>query len=692
MKNIKSSRVFENLKPSEEQKKVIYNSIKNEIVKNNNDIIVENNGVEIIKRKKINIKSALYPSLAAAVLIIVFAATIPGLKNNDFKAGKKHSADVTGTESSEIKVDNAVFDSSMSYTAELVSDDLYGFIGSHDGKFYCSKINQVYESAYGRVSDYPFEKKIVNENGLNYSMIEDVISNDKIYISGFDSENHYSVCAYNKDLTKMLFSMYDDNDTFCSLIAQGNDNDSLYAVCSDDKYENDNIQKRNLKDEIICQADLKDYGLDNGYVQDLFVMESGDVAALYIFNDTTQYRVSLMLFDSDLNYITSVISNQLKNGRITLGGNNNELYLANLEYISGEARGSKLLITQDIKIYSVDFENQVFSQQPCEISPLVSEVEHEIDSPQPKYGEIYQGSNGYDFFYANPDLGLYGYKIKERVSEKIQENIDLNIYNIFYVGDELYGTVTKLNETADILSSIYGGDTVFSVEGGINANIKDDIILSDGHIIEWIPVNGGNNYNYTVYDIDPDSGSAETTNINTDHYIYECMIKDEYIVALCIQTDGDHESIINIYNKNGTLLNTINSDKGMVDHLFLTAENKLIATIYNEKTDKYYGAEVDPKTGIMKSIVVSWLKFFTSPYHITGSDGYSAFFICSDGIYSAVEKDDDYICEKIIDFTKIDFPNGVSGGVVCDFAYDRNGNIYLRTVYNKIYMLKEKYN
>ncbi len=678
MKNLKSSMAFDNLKPSEEQKKIIYNRLMSDIVKLNDDVIVQNNSVEIVQRKKTSIKSVLYPSLAAAILIAVFAAALPNLRNNEPNTGISNSSGASGTEiSSEDQTDRVVFDSRKSYNAEVINEnDNYIFlIGSHDGNVYYSKGNAEWETTYRELSESSPSKKIINEKGKEVIWISDAVSEDKTYICVTDGEENASVCVYNNDLTEIIFSLFDDGDIVCSHIAKAQDRDFIYGVCCDKGTgKNYKIQKRDLNDKIISQADMTEYNV----IDDIMVMGSGDIAVLCRYDNKTV----ICIYDSDLNYKMSVSRREIGGNMAYLTGFDDELYVVTSTRQSIKTDDKSFSVENKINIYSVDFENQTLTLQSSEIPEFIYGSEELMNS----YGAyIYKGSNGYDFFYIDEKSTLYGYRIKDNISEKVAENVDVSA--VFNVGDKLYGIEYQTIFSLGITSPTNDENTIFESPLYPITTFNTDIkIYSDGHISEWF--NSDSENDYIINYIDPDSGTYETTEFRSDENVSECLVKDDYIVAVCSTPDYSCCDIINIYNKDGILLKKIKPDKGYINDLFLTAENKLIAFLYDEEADEFSGAEVDIETGKMNSIQVSWLKFLQSWAHVTGSDGYSAFFILNDGIYGSVYKDSDYTCEKIIDFSKVNFPEG------CDrdfdkFAYDRYGYIYLQAYDSRIYRLSE---
>ncbi|MDO5149815.1 MAG: hypothetical protein Q4D76_10515 [Oscillospiraceae bacterium] len=587
MKDLKSTSMFENLKPDEEQKKKIYNRIMEQKPE------IQDTEIKISEERKPWFRGLALPA-AVALMICFTVMAVAGAEKNVPPSDIPAAPMLTEPQVTETAAEEISFSPEKSYRAFVSRDSSQAPKLKTDYGNYVAGVNyertEYYISALNQTTGEKIS--ILNANGRPLNVIYDAyLYNDEIYIMGADNEL-VSICVYDKNLQNTGRDLFVTDDRRINSFILSEKYFYVFNNTSGDisKYsmDGDFIESQNVM--------LQNVNLNAG--SDMMLTESGNIVVSADASDSA----CLLFYDGDLNYIkTEKFPDEYKlnvcrfsKGRIISSDVENNSYIWN---ITSE---DELVPESDIIIESED-ENSHF-----QYSPISDDV--------------------YDFYY-NINGTKFGYNYDDGKSVMLDDND----YVCFISTEE--------------------SDFAFANEA---VNYYD--------VIPY-PLN------------DPDINKP-VIEIKTDDYMKNITVNDgekQYPVVI------EYPENLNINN------------------IFTTSEDRIMVQFYdNSKVNSFCLMEINPEKGELTEVKTDNFDYLTAINYQPGFGKYSVLYFNERGIYGILKGGKDSDCEKIIDFSKIDFED--SGrydskevkSYINGLYEDETGNLYLEAYKGLTLKLEEK--
>lgn len=299
MEKLKSSGMFENLKPDEEQKKKIYNRIMEQ------NLEEEKKEIRIINDNRFSLKNIFYPAAVLAVISVAVGATLyTSYKNND-----KNTVPAGLPEASDSQIPGSIFEKDVMYNAG-VFDGSVPAMKSVSGVY---NINKKYTSSQSLIASSASDSEWISLDSIN----------------GLKSKNIRNIKAFGDDVLIEVIAdevnsrtvyLTDKNFKTASVIAYVNSGIVTDFLMYDDKvyisvYEGDNSEKSS---EYRLSSYTRDGEILAGEARELFYPESYKDSKpfyLYVFLTVTDdgkiaeaagYEGKVYLYDTDLNPVNTI--------------------------------------------------------------------------------------------------------------------------------------------------------------------------------------------------------------------------------------------------------------------------------------------------------------------------------------------------------------------------------------------------
>ena len=131
-----------------------------------------------------------------------------------------------------------------------------------------------------------------------------------------------------------------------------------------------------------------------------------------------------------------------------------------------------------------------------------------------------------------------------------------------------------------------------------------------------------------------------------------------------------------------------------INNIFTTSEDKIIVQLYDDQN--FYLKEIDTEKCELKDIQTDNFDYLTAINYQPGFGKYSVLYFNERGIYGILKDGKDSDCEKIIDFSKIDFEASERydskeiKSYINGLYEDETGNFYLEAYKGLTLKLEEK--
>ncbi len=290
MEKLKSSEMFENLKPSEEQKKKIYEKI---MLRNSEE---ENREIRIVSDNRFSMKNILYP---AAVLAAVTIAVVSSF----YSSGRDEAVNTVPAgipEISDMQTPVSIFDSDAEYTAVVYRGSVPE-MKTPDGIYRTEKKYTAGNDLTAVSTDGSEWIKPGNINGIDAEYIKDIsVFGDNIYITGVndspfikflyrtDSEFRSSrlictgcITGYCELDGVLYVLMYEDTE------GSGNGNYILKQYSEDGSEAGYAVRKADFSGYDLSLTDITDVSLT--------VTDDGEIAEI------CSREKKIYIYDSDMN-------------------------------------------------------------------------------------------------------------------------------------------------------------------------------------------------------------------------------------------------------------------------------------------------------------------------------------------------------------------------------------------------------
>lgn len=584
MKNLKSTSMFENLKPDEEQKNKIYNRIMEQKPE------IQGTEIKVSEERKPWFTDFALPALA--VLMICFTViAVAGTEKNDPQSGISTAPMLTEPQVTEPVAEELSLSPEKSYRAFVSEDSSQAPKLKTDYGNYVAGVNYEKNEYYiSAVNQTTGEKiSILNGNDRPFNVIYDVcLFKDEIYIMGADNEL-VSICVYDKNLQNTGRDLFvTDERRINSFILSEN----YFYVFNNTSGD---ISKYSMDGEFIKSQNVILQSVNITTVFDMMLTESGNIVVSAYVSDS----LCLLFYDSDLNYIKtekfpdeySVKACLFSKGRIISSDADKNSYIWN---ITSE---DELVPESDIIIESQD---EILNFQ---YSPVSDDV--------------------YDFYY-NINGTKFGYNYDTEKSVMLDDN------------DYVCFISTEESDFAFVNKAVY-------------------------------------NYDVIPYPLNDPDINKPVIKIKADDYEKNIILND-----------GEKQYPVVLKYPESMSINDI----------FTTSEDKIIVQLYDDQN--FYLKEIDTEKCELKDIQTDNFDYLTAINYQPGFGKYSVLYFNERGIYGILKDGKDSDCEKIIDFSKIDFEASERydskeiKSYINGLYEDETGNLYLEAYKGLTLKLEEK--
>lgn len=584
MKNLKSTSMFENLKPDEEQKNKIYNRIMEQKPE------IQGTEIKVSEERKPWFTDFALPALA--VLMICFTViAVAGTEKNDPQSGISTAPMLTEPQVTEPVAEELSLSPEKSYRAFVSEDSSQAPKLKTDYGNYVAGVNYEKNEYYiSAVNQTTGEKiSILNGNDRPFNVIYDVcLFKDEIYIMGADNEL-VSICVYDKNLQNTGRDLFvTDERRINSFILSEN----YFYVFNNTSGD---ISKYSMDGEFIKSQNVILQSVKITTVFDMMLTESGNIVVSAYVSDS----LCLLFYDSDLNYIkTEKFPDEYKmeacrfsKGRIISSDADKNSYIWN---ITSE---DELVPESDIIIESQD---EILNFQ---YSPVSDDV--------------------YDFYY-NINGTKFGYNYDTEKSVMLDDN------------DYACFISTEESDFAFVNNAVY-------------------------------------NYDVIPYPLNDPDINKPVIKIKADDYAKNIILNDG---------EKQYPAVLKY------------PESMSINNIFTTSEDKIIVQLYDDQN--FYLKEIDTEKCELKDIQTDNFDYLTAINYQPGFGKYSVLYFNERGIYGILKDGKDSDCEKIIDFSKIDFEASERydskeiKSYINGLYEDETGNFYLEAYKGLTLKLEEK--
>lgn len=609
---------------------------------------------KVIRKKKTYWKEII----AAAAAVTVFSAVgIAGIINKNNIGTGTESISVTKSSES-VKDDNSEIqnpESSESYKAEKVEVSDTSLIGSYGGKsYFISGYTEEAGADLCSLTGDSEKRKILNEEGQEFKMILDITQyGDKILLYGTTNtyEEHFEVCVYDSTLTDVLFYTYtalesEDLSDYCI-------NDEILYLAYPGR-----IRTFNINTSECIEIGFDEFGYDPEQILNsgIGILDSGNaVVAVNQISENYDENVDLILLDQNLNYKkteTDRISATLcgfsvKNNRITLFY---DTYADSDSYSPGLIARSYCCDSEENISY--DTENRIFLEDECDGIPFLIRCTDENEK--------------YDVLYGNYQ-NVYGYNSETDAMEKLSSLRDLGLEyeSVVYINSEFFCVVGNNNYIKQICTDPYGNNVVSeAVITGSQAIYGYRTCLNNGHlyisVVNDFTLDSEGRIKYGIFDTDLSTGITTQTEFSACSSLWcnKFYADENYIVFVSMASEKEsRDAFIYIYDWNGNMLKKTEYDKNFrITDIFMTAENEIRVTAKNtasENSPGYIVYNLNPETCTVELMENEKNQYINCGWHMTGTNGYSLYYINDEGIFGVKNTESGTESEKIFDYTKL---------------------------------------
>ena len=476
---------------------------------------------------------------------------------------------------------------------------------------------------------------------------------DKILLYGTTNtyEEHFEVCVYDSTLTDVLFYTYtalesEDLSDYCI-------NDEILYLAYPGR-----IRTFNINTSECIEIGFDEFGYDPEQILNsgIGILDSGNaVVAVNQISENYDENVDLILLDQNLNYKkteTDRISATLcgfsvKNNRITLFY---DTYADSDSYSPGLIARSYCCDSEENISY--DTENRIFLEDECDGIPFLIRCTDENEK--------------YDVLYGNYQ-NVYGYNSETDAMEKLSSLRDLGLEyeSVVYINSEFFCVVGNNNYIKQICTDPYGNNVVSeAVITGSQARYGYITCLNNGHlyisVVNDFTLDSEGRIKYGIFDTDLSTGITTQTEFSACSSLWcnKFYADENYIVFVSMASEKEsRDAFIYIYDWNGNMLKKTEYDKNFgITDIFMTAENEIRVTAKNtasENSPGYIVYNLNPETGTVELMENEKNQYINCGWHMTGTNGYSLYYINDEGIFGVKNTESGTESEKIFDYTKL---------------------------------------
>lgn len=672
MKEIKSSRAFENLKPSDEQKERLFEKI----MEKNTQIETEEVSVRFVEDNRFSLKNIIYPAVAAVIMISVIVSAVPALRDMDKSmTASEKTADSQINENAD-KTLKFPIDQDRRFRAELVQDSAgnpVDFAGVWNGKSYYLRNRSEYRAVFGSVESPDKNINLYDENGSPLSEFYAYEADGRIFASA-----EFSETADNPSLEKLY--VYDGESLELEGILEYYSCEIFGGVCYSDgvvysvdceKYPDSGRFKLAARDTEIGLINIKsldEFGFYN--ITGIGTVQSGDIAVIGCSDNGTE----VVFFDKKFNVTGSEILCGTEFVSLTVSVRDDHIAVETQKTRDGET-------LEEIRCYSVDKNNSL---------ELIRQ-----NASDNHYLFMASESSGFDYCFIDDDSNIVGYRASDGTEEIIGRG-DGHICYVIKSGDEYLCERQYSDYLSELCTVPYGNDVISSVKmNGMSGRYK-----RDGHIYTSdTEYDTKDMKTFVLHDTDVSTGSERSVEFSTDVpvNIFEFAVKDDFFVSSCLTDANIKESndCIIVYDMEGNLKYKIPMDENVyVTNKFVTSDNRLLLTFTDCSEDETSWSvyELDPVSGTLSKANDSVLPYVRAYNHQTGTDGYESFYFTEYGVFGIKENTNGAEWDKIIGYEQIVFPGGVEEYKysILGFWHDDYGDMYLETDDGRVLKLVPK--
>ena len=239
------------------------------------------------------------------------------------------------------------------------------------------------------------------------------------------------------------------------------------------------------------------------------------------------------------------------------------------------------------------------------------------------------------------------------------------VYKYVYINSEFFCVVGNNNYIKQICTDPYGNNVVSeAVITGSQARYGYITCLNNGHlyisVVNDFTLDSEGRIKYGIFDTDLSTGITTQTEFSACSSLWcnKFYADENYIVFVSMASEKEsRDAFIYIYDWNGNMLKKTEYDKNFrITDIFMTAENEIRVTAKNtasENSPGYIVYNLNPETGTVELMENEKNQYINCGWHMTGTNGYSLYYINDEGIFGVKNTESGTESEKIFDYTKL---------------------------------------
>ncbi len=583
--------------------------------------------------------------LTTYVLMLLLLSSCNNKKNNDVSEKTTDSV-ISENENEVSNLKNTIIEDAKYFSSQSVLED----INSQDVIGFCEEGAYVSEYKYANYVEFCNleTSKRLDINTQIRDIIDVSYSDNNVFIGGFTNDNVYHIDMLDKDFSCAKNIVTESFGYAISVY----DSESIVA-CVSETDGHDYIKKYNLSGEVIETIDLTSkFGFSKMLISDMYVAQDG---CIVIETSTDMAEATFCVLDKEYNVVCDAFDYygiRLNDDVIHIWGK-----------IIGKDENNNIIFS------SVSQEGEIFLYR----YDFKTDEAEEIDCLSGTY--IYEGNDDYDIFYKNQE-GVFGYRIEDKSSTLISENVIADTATLLVSDDRIYAAERIDNYSENVyLCNIVNGEKTeyFSVES--NQIISMQKALSNG-IIQLVEEYEDKCFVH-IYDVKTGERNKVEIEYEEGYSVSDLLVVGNNNILADFYNENENSNVLKLFNGQGEKVSVISlSSNERIEDMVLSPDGRVFVHLQTDD-DEYFKEIIDmselSEQNMIPNSYIMWM--------CNGKDQYDFFYVTEKGVYG-VEFDKN-ICTLLFSKQESDVPYDIS---IHDFYFLDDKAFYIAT-FESVYKL-----